>query len=76
MLYTFCLGGYDYYKYFENISSLEALRKQHKELLKLHRPDNGGNLENMQEINAEYGRLFKVLKVFSLSIKTALSPKR
>lgn len=49
-------------KYFENISSLEALRKQYKELLKLHHPDNGGNLEVMQEINAEYDRLFKILK--------------
>ena len=37
-------------------------RRQHKELLKLHHPDNGGNLEAMQEINAEYDRLFKLLK--------------
>lgn len=49
-------------KYFENISTLEELRKQYKELLKLHHPDNGGDLETMQEINAEYDRLFKVLK--------------
>lgn len=48
--------------YFENISTLEELRKQYKELLKLHHPDNGGNLETMQEINTEYDRLFKVLK--------------
>jgi len=49
-------------KYFENISTLEQLRKQYKELLKLHHPDNSGNLEIMQEINAEYDRLFKFLK--------------
>lgn len=49
-------------KYFENISTLEELRRQYKELLKLPHPDNGGNLEIMQEINAEYDRLFKVLK--------------
>ena len=49
-------------KYFENIRTLEELRKQYKELLKKHHPDNGGNLETMQEINAEYDRLFKVLK--------------
>ena len=49
-------------KYFSNISTLEELRKQYKELLKLHHPDNGGNLEAMQEINAKYDRLFKVLK--------------
>ena len=49
-------------KYFSNISTLEELKKQYKELLKLHHPDNGGNLEAMQEINAKYDRLFKVLK--------------
>ncbi len=49
-------------KYFNNISTLEELRKQYKELLKLHHPDNGGILEIMQEINAEYDRLFKILK--------------
>ena len=49
-------------KYFENVSTLEVLRKQYKELLKLHHPDNGGNLEVMQEINAEYDKLFKILK--------------
>lgn len=49
-------------KYFENVRTLEELRKQYKELLKLHHPDNGGNLEIMQEINAEYDKLFKVLK--------------
>lgn len=49
-------------KYFNNINTLEELRKQYKELLKLHHPDNGGNLEIMQEINSEYDRLFKVLK--------------
>ena len=49
-------------KYFENISTLEELRKQYKELLKLHHPDNGGNVSEMQEINAEYDRLFKILK--------------
>lgn len=49
-------------KYFENISTLEELRKQYKELLKLHHPDNGGNLEIMQEINTEYDRMFKILK--------------
>ncbi len=49
-------------KYFENISTLEELRKQYKELLKLHHPDNGGNVSEMQKINAEYDRMFKILK--------------
>ena len=49
-------------KYFENISTLEELRKQYKELLKIHHPDNGGNVSEMQEINSEYDRMFKLLK--------------
>ena len=49
-------------KYFENVNTLEELRKQYKELLKLHHPDNGGNMADMQEINAEYDKLFKALK--------------
>lgn len=49
-------------KYFGNIRTLEELRKQYKELLKLHHPDNGGNVSEMQEINAEYDRLFRILK--------------
>ena len=48
--------------YFKNITTLEELRKQYKELLKINHPDNGGDVSRMQEINAEYDRLFKVLK--------------
>lgn len=48
--------------YFKNVNTLEELRKQYKELLKMHHPDNGGDVSRMQEINAEYDRLFKVLK--------------
>lgn len=48
--------------YFKNVNTLEELRRQYKELLKIHHPDNGGNLETMQSINAEYDRLFKQLK--------------
>ena len=49
-------------KYFKDCNTLEVLRKQYKELLKTHHPDNGGNVADMQEINAEYDQLFKVLK--------------
>ena len=49
-------------KYFKNINTLEQLRKVYKELLKIHHPDNGGNVAEMQEINAEYDKMFKVLK--------------
>lgn len=49
-------------KYFKDCNTLEELRKQYKELLKAHHPDNGGNVADMQEINAEYDKLFKLLK--------------
>ncbi len=55
-------------KYFENISTLEELRKLYKELLKLHHPDNGGNVSEMQEINSEYDRIFK--KEHEASLRT------
>ncbi|MBQ2882694.1 MAG: J domain-containing protein [Alphaproteobacteria bacterium] len=49
--------------YFKNVNTLEELRKQYKELLKQYHPDNAnGSTEATQEINAEYDRLFKVLK--------------
>ncbi len=48
--------------YFNNINTLEELRKQYRDLLKIHHPDNGGNVSDMQEINAEYDKLFKLLK--------------
>lgn len=50
-------------KYFNNISTLEELRKQYKELLKKFHPDNAnGSEEATKAINAEYDSLFKVLK--------------
>ena len=48
--------------YFKNVNTLEELRKQYKELLKIHHPDNDGNVAQMQEINVEYDKLFKQLK--------------
>lgn len=50
-------------KYFKDISTLEELRKQYKELLKRFHPDNpNGSTEATQEINAEYDKLFQILK--------------
>lgn len=50
-------------KYFKDVSTLEKQRRQYKELLKKHHPDNAnGSTEATQEINSEYDRLFKVLK--------------
>lgn len=49
--------------YFKNVETLEELRKQYKELLKKFHPDNqDGSTEATQQINAEYDKLFKVLK--------------
>ena len=50
-------------KYFNNVNTLEELRKQYKELLKKYHPDNpNGSTEATQEVNAEYDTLFKTLK--------------
>lgn len=50
-------------KYFNNISTLEGLRKQYKQLLKKYHPDcPSGSEEATKTINAEYDSLFKVLK--------------
>ena len=49
--------------YFNNVETLDELRKQYKELLKKYHPDNpNGSTEATQQINAEYDKLFKVLK--------------
>ena len=50
-------------KYFKDVDTLEELRKQYKELLKKYHPDNPqGSTEATQDINAEYDKLFRLLK--------------
>ena len=50
-------------KYFKDVNTLEELRRQYRDLLKKYHPDNkDGSTEATQEINAEYDRLFKLLK--------------
>lgn len=50
-------------KYFKEVNTLEELRKQYRDLLKLYHPDNAnGSTEITQQINAEYDQLFKILK--------------
>lgn len=50
-------------RYFINVNTLEQLRRQYKELLKRFHPDNvNGSTEATQEINAEYDKLFKMLR--------------
>lgn len=48
-------------KWFKGITNMEQLRKRYKELLKIHHPDNGGNVSDMQEINAEFDELARIL---------------
>ena len=49
-------------KWFNHPQALEDLKKQYKQLAVKHHPDKGGNTADMQEINAEYDRLFELLK--------------
>ena len=48
-------------KWFANVTTIEELRKKYRELLKQYHPDNGGSVELMQEINAEYDYFFAIL---------------
>ena len=61
-LCTFFDGRLCLMEYFKSVSNLSELRKQYKELLKKHHPDNGGDVADMQGINSEYDSLFKKLK--------------
>ena len=49
------------WKYFTEVKTIHELRKQYKDLLKKHHPDNGGSEDVMKEINAEYDSLSKIL---------------
>ena len=45
-------------KWFENVTTIEELRKRYRELLKMYHPDNeNGSVEITQEINTEYTQL-------------------
>lgn len=46
-------------QFFNDISSLEELKKQYKKLAFKNHPDRGGNTETMQKINSEYDFLLK-----------------
>ncbi|MCM1568061.1 MAG: J domain-containing protein [Roseburia sp.] len=43
------------------LHTIAELKSAYKELLKIHHPDNGGQVSDMQEINAEYDTLFSIL---------------
>lgn len=48
--------------YFNNITSLDELKKAYRRLAMIHHPDVGGDLETMKAINAEHDTLFEQLK--------------
>lgn len=52
-------------KWFNGVNTIEELRKCYRELLKKHHPDNGGRLEDMQEINREYDLIFAELRRYT-----------
>ncbi len=48
--------------YFENVKTIEELKRQYKTLAFKYHPDKGGKVEDMQAINAEYDLLFERVK--------------
>jgi len=51
------------HKYFSPApQTAEELKKQYRELAHNHHPDNGGDIEVMKAVNAEYAELFPRLK--------------
>ncbi|MDE6201552.1 MAG: molecular chaperone DnaJ [Clostridiales bacterium] len=49
-------------KYFNNVNTVDELKRQYKTLAFKHHPDRGGNVEDMQAINAEYDIIFERVK--------------
>ena len=44
--------------YFEEIHTLEELRREYRRLCRIHHPDMGGDTATMQKINYEYDRRY------------------
>ena len=49
-------------KYFNNINTLDELKKEYRRLVMIHHPDRGGDTATMAAINTEYESLFETLK--------------
>ena len=56
-------------RYFENVTTLEELKKQYKRLAKQYHPDlnNGTTNEIMKQINNEYDELFECVKNYHVN---------
>lgn len=48
-------------KYFSDCITLQQAKAKYKVLLKTYHPDNGGDLRIMQEINAEFAKVKRIL---------------
>jgi hypothetical protein len=48
--------------YFKKIETMDALKSEYRRLALKNHPDKGGNVEVMQEINAEFETMFSILK--------------
>ena len=48
--------------YFNGVSTMQELKTTYKKLASVFHPDNGGELEQMQLLNAEYDEVFSILK--------------
>lgn len=49
-------------QFFQDVKTLDELKKQYRRLAMAHHPDRGGSTQVMQQINAEHDRLFEILK--------------
>jgi hypothetical protein len=49
-------------KYFNRTDTLEALKSEYRRLALENHPDKGGKTETMQEINAEFDLMFRILE--------------
>lgn len=49
--------------YFENVNTLDELKKEYRRLAMIHHPDVGGTVEAMQEINAGFEAMFPLLRM-------------
>lgn len=49
-------------KYFENVQTLDELKAAYRRAAMQHHPDTGGDVAEMQRINAEYEERFEALK--------------
>lgn len=57
--------------FFDGVKDVAQLRARYRELLKNFHPDNGGDVRTMQEINAQYDRLFARLPKKAADAETA-----